>query len=411
MRIVVLLGLVILTVACSSVREDRAHQMQGREPDGTPGPCAQAIAAGDNFTCVVTTTGGVRCWGADAAPTGRTDCMCLDECCGTPSTSDALTGVRSMSTLPGQGQDGHVCALTATGGVRCWGYNTYGQLGDGTTTGRGTPPDTDVLADVQAIAVGGAFTCALTTAGGVRCWGNNWAGQLGDGTHTHRSTPPDTDVLAGVQAITAGAAHICALMNSGGVRCWGHNYRGQLGDGTTTSRMTPPDTDVLADVQSIVATDEETCAVTTTGGLRCWGGGSSLQSVPPSTDMLTDVRRIAMAPSHTCALMGSGGVRCWGDNGYGELGDGTVSVSPNPPETDIFTDALAIAVGDGHTCALSAGGGVSCWGRDDYGQLGDVLSYGQRGTPEYCAPAASTKSSMCRKNPTPVQGICNKASP
>jgi hypothetical protein len=104
-----------------------------------------------------------------------------------------------------------------------------GQLGDGTTTDRSTPPDVDVLKGVQAIATGGEHTCALLTNGGVRCWGWNWSGQLGDGTVTNRSTPPDTDVLGGVRAIAAGNAHTCALMQTGGVRCWGDNGGGQLG--------------------------------------------------------------------------------------------------------------------------------------------------------------------------------------
>jgi alpha-tubulin suppressor-like RCC1 family protein len=77
------------------------------------------------------------------------------------------------------------------------------------------------------------------TTGGVRCWGGNYDGQLGDGTTTSRTTPPATDVLDGVQAIAAGGSHTCALMTSGGVQCWGSNYYGQLGDGTSLSGFAP----------------------------------------------------------------------------------------------------------------------------------------------------------------------------
>jgi alpha-tubulin suppressor-like RCC1 family protein len=122
------------------------------------------------------------------------------------------------------------------GGVRCWGYNGWGQLGDGTTTNRSTPPDTDVLTDVQAIAASKGHTCALTTTGGVRCWGQNDNGELGDGTTNDRFAPPIADVLTGAQAIAAGGIHTCALMTTGGVQCWGYDY-GTLGGGNVGARV------------------------------------------------------------------------------------------------------------------------------------------------------------------------------
>jgi len=136
----------------------------------------------------------------------------------------------------------------------------------------------------------------------------------------NRSTPPSSDVLTDVQAIAAGEYHTCALTQTGGVRCWGDNQYGQLGDGSTVNSSTPPSSDVLTGVQAIATGEINTCALMQTGGIRCWGYNFDLS--PPTNDALTGVKAIAAGFNHTCALMQTGGVRCWGDDVYGQLGDG-----------------------------------------------------------------------------------------
>ena len=143
-------------------------------------------------------------------------------------------GVTAVST----GQT-HSCALQLTGGVKCWGSNAFGELGDGTTELRASPVDVVGRGSgTIAVTTGANHSCAIVAGGTVDCWGSNDYGQLGDGTVTTSPLPVHVVGLAGASDPSAGTAHTCVVVPTG-LQCWGSNERGQLGDGTTDDSPTP----------------------------------------------------------------------------------------------------------------------------------------------------------------------------
>ena len=195
-----------------------------------------AITAGFDQTCALTNGGGAKCWGWN-----------INGQLGNGSTTFSYTPVDVAGLTSGVSMiaagDSFTCAVTSGGGAKCWGWNEDGQLGNGSrSVYPGTTPIdvTGLTSGVSAITAGGHHTCALLTSGGVKCWGNNEYGQLGNGSRRSSNTPVDVAGLAsGVREIDAGFAHTCALMRGGGVKCWGWNY-GRLGNGSRTEFSTKP---------------------------------------------------------------------------------------------------------------------------------------------------------------------------
>jgi hypothetical protein len=335
------------------------------------------IKSGERHSCLLTAAGGVKCWGNNHD--GQLgDGTVTDH--GRPVDVAGLTsGVRAISA-----GWRHTCAVTSAGRVVCWGNNHDGQLGDGTRADRKKPEDVvGLMSDATTLAMGERHTCALTPSGGVKCWGNNHDGELGDGTKVDRVTPLDVvGLTSGVTAITAGWRHTCVLTAAGGVKCWGNNHDGQLGDGTETDRQAPVDVIGLSSgVRAISARWRHTCALTEAGGVKCWGGnhhgelgnGTRVDTNTPVDviGLTSGVKAIAAGWRHTCALTSDGDIKCWGSNHDGQLGDRTGIDRKAPVEVLMVPGrSIAIAAGGQHTCAMDSHA-ITCWGDNEDGQLGD----------------------------------------
>ncbi|MDO9020445.1 MAG: MopE-related protein [Deltaproteobacteria bacterium] len=223
-----------------------------------------AVAAGYKHACAVVAGGAVRCWGLnDRRQLGAT-CTGTD-CNARPLAVAGLSGVTQLAL-----GNRHSCALRSDGTVACWGDNANGELGLGTVgTAMAAPATVPGLSGVRAIEAGISHTCALLGDGTVRCWGANTYGQVGDGTMVDQGSPRAVIGLRGVERLVVGMHHGCALA-AGRVSCWGYNSNGQLGDGTTVSRATPLMTSLVG-ITDLGAGYWHTCARSTGTTVWCWG--------------------------------------------------------------------------------------------------------------------------------------------
>lgn len=270
----------------------------------------------------------------------------------------------------------HSCSITYGGEVACWGLNTKGQLGDGTSQSRSAPTPIAELKEVTSLAAGNEHSCALSK-GQIFCWGNNSHGQLGTGNSQNATKPMTVMGLNNVTSIAAGGDHSCAINNNRRVFCWGENDNGQLGDGTTSSRNKPHEVSGIGDTIQIVAGSKHTCALSASGLIHCWGantrgqlGNSGFDNslLPVLIPGRTIATQLTSGANHSCALMDTK-VWCWGDNTYSQLGRLNAANSRTPIQIPGL-EATNLGAGYFHTCALNKQNRLSCWGNNQDGQLG-----------------------------------------
>lgn len=381
------------------------------------------VEAGLGLTCALLRGGHVRCWGDNTAnQLGQGN---------TNSYSSLHPSEIPLLDLGGVATDVQLgnnfsCALLESGKVQCWGNNTLGELGQGTSTAHLNerpsaigPVELSANAKAISIAPSSSMACALLTNDQVQCWGQNALGALGIGSTDPLiglSSPPTsygtvnlgTTALA-VQSFYRGG---CAYLSNGGVRCWGFNTSGQLGLGHENpvgydAPVFPNQTNGAGNVNlgslvvaRLILGSSSACVVLDTGKARCWGENGVYQlGIPGSTHDLGSasgddiaasgivglgtqqrILDMSLGYNHSCAVIedppGSH-LKCWGGNSSMERGYGTsaptAGLTPVGYAAVSISPVASVSAGAGHTCALLNSGDVKCWGGNTTGQLG--LSY------------------------------------
>lgn len=341
---------------------------------GSISPLITKIATGGYHTCALRANGGLKCWGKNSmGQIGNNNSSGSDV-----RTPTEVTGLSSGVIDVAAGLN-HTCAALSTGGVKCWGYGGDGQLGTGGTSSAIVPQSVSGLSgSATAVAAGESHSCALLSTGAVDCWGND--------SSVSSYSPVSISLSGAATAIEAGDRHTCALMATGAIECWGLNSNGQLGLGTTASTTVPQALDdFLSGTLDLSTGGDHTCAITDTGMLKCWGENSDGRVGNAATTMdfvfpygVADLSSasvdVAAGGEHTCVLLDTDSVQCFGENYWGELGDGT-NTDATAPVTVLGLAAgtiTSIDTGSHHSCALfSSISSVKCWGYNAYGQLGD----------------------------------------
>jgi hypothetical protein len=328
-------------------------------PDSAPGDVnvgapVSRLAAGYYHTCALF-NGAVKCWGRNS-----------DGQLGYPGAGN-IGDDEEPADMPNVNVGGsvtqlvagtyHTCALLSRGSVKCWGSNAFGQLGYPGVTSVSDPSTAGAVSiggTATALYAGVFHTCARLSTGALRCWGDNSFGQLGYGINTGSwarigdfetpSSAGSVPVGASWIELGAGSTSNCVVPASGGVRCWGDGDS-VLGDGsgTTFGDTEPASAAPLLRAgelfEAVGVGGTHRCVLTVLGGMRCWGYiplagigyGSPAAVLTAASAGLIDVggtvASIAVGYSHVCAVLTNGGARCWGQTGLhgypisGAIGD------------------------------------------------------------------------------------------
>ncbi|HEX4460960.1 MAG TPA: hypothetical protein VIA18_23430 [Polyangia bacterium] len=349
-----------------------------RAPTCDEGDVTQ-ISAGFRHACAVRADHSLWCWGFNFDGELGTGDHTYEY---VPTQVTALGNtVRSVAASVQ-----HTCAVTLDRSLWCWGDNTSGELGNGTTTNSLVPIEVAGLEhSVASVAVGSNTTCVIKNDHSLWCWGASYNGQLDAGGTGNVLTPAPIIGLEGTKiAAISLLTDQCALDEDGAVYCWGDNQNGALGQGDLVSRYTPtPVSALTAPIRTIAAHGEAPCALDIYGNVSCWGennegevgDGSNIPTYPfavPSPVALTTIPHtvdLAVGTIAACAIQRGGQLSCWGSNYSGELGVGDTTDRYSPTAVAL-PGATSVSIGEGFACATDDHRNLYCWGDNSLGQLG-----------------------------------------
>jgi alpha-tubulin suppressor-like RCC1 family protein len=346
----------------------------------------------NRWTLVVTVRGAsIALWLAGAA-LGVMSCK-GDDIAGPTDPGGASQVGPALATAAGQALafrqvsagHSHSCGVTADNRTYCWGYNFFGQLGDGTATDRLTPvPVAGGLRFLQ-VSAGTSHSCGVTLYNRAFCWGAGYTGALGDGsTADSRPTPVRVAGRLRFRQVVAANHHTCGVTTENRAYCWGDNLYGEIGDGARTMRLKPVPVSGGLRFRHVSAGLLHTCGVTLYDRAYCWGNNSQgqLGGGPPGDLSLTPVRvvgglrfrRVIAGEQHTCGVTPDDRAYCWGSNSEGQLGDGTTTTRLRPLPVAGGLQFRQVGAAGQHTCGVTPDDRAYCWGPNHDGQLGDGTS-------------------------------------
>jgi alpha-tubulin suppressor-like RCC1 family protein len=348
----------------------------------------RSLSAGTEHACDIASGGLVWCWGRNGTQLRIGSANGGDQTFSSvPVRLNTDVRFKQLSTFGTT-----TCGVSREGRAYCWGYNGWGNLGNGTSS---TPSATPVAVSggltFKSVSLGAQHSCGVTTDDRVYCWGFNQSSEFGNNTSASSNVPVLAAGGMSLASISAGDATTCGLTAAGAGWCWGHNGAGQLGDGlklTNGNTYTRTPSEIVGGLtfRSISASQSYTCGLTTSGQGYCWGSGgnrfgsgfSGETSTPRAIPGFT-WKQLSPGSRHACGVTTDDDLYCWGSNGFGQLGN---AIGTNGSTTPVRAggslkvsevSAANIATGSAaYTCTISADRLTTyCFGRNDFGQLGN----------------------------------------
>ena len=317
----------------------------------------------------------------------------------------------------------HACGVATDTTLWCWGNNGNGALGINASTGIAyeTPQQVSAGSETEGwaqVSAGNSVTCAIRDDSSLWCWGENSWGAVGDGSSTNRFTPvpiiPDTELEFGWALVSTKGSSTCAIRDDSTLWCWGNNRNGTVGIGSNADEYRTPQQVGQSSTIETGWTDVRagSCALREDSSLWCWGandegqlglGDTIVRTAPQRVGLSTDLATgwAALEDGHgptRCGVRQDNTLYCWGQNDDGQVGDGTTTRHTSPVQVGLDTELEngweSVATGSHHTCALRLDGTVACWGRNSSGELARGITSDRETTPEVIQQSGATPSDL-----------------